>query len=51
MRRMLPVLVMLTVALAGAQAGSYRITRTYHVGGEGGWDYVVPDPPNHRLFG
>ena len=51
MRRMLPVLVMLTVALAGAQAGSYRITRTYQVGGDGSWDYVVPDPPNHRLFG
>ena len=50
MRRMLPVLVMLTVALVGAQAGSYRITRTYQVGGEGSWDYVVPDPPNHRLF-
>ena len=50
MRRILPVLVMLTVALVGAQAGSYRITRTYQVGGEGSWDYVVPDPPNHRLF-
>src|SRR6476620_1837813 len=50
MRRMLPVLVMLTVALVGAQAGSYRITRTYQVGGEGSWDYVVPDPPNHRVF-
>ena len=50
MRRMLPVLVMLTVALVGSQAGSYRITRTYQVGGEGSWDYVVPDPPNHRLF-
>ena len=50
MRRTLPVLVMLGVALVGAQAGSYRITRTYQVGGEGSWDYVVPDPPNHRLF-
>src|SRR3954471_8960394 len=50
MRRMLPVLVMMTVALVGAQVGSYRITRTYQVGGDGSWDYVVPDPPNHRLF-
>src|SRR3954462_4346961 len=49
MRRMLPVLVMSAVGLVGAQAG-YRITRTYQVGGEGSWDYVVPDPPNHRLF-
>src|SRR5881227_2816182 len=50
MRRILPMLVMLTVALVGAQPGSYRITRTYQVGGDGSWDYVVPDPPNHRLF-
>lgn len=28
----------------------YRITHTYAVGGDGGWDYIVPDPPNHRLF-
>ena len=50
MRRLVPVLVMLTVALVAAQARSYRITRTYPLGGEGSWDYVVPDPPNHRLF-
>jgi DNA-binding beta-propeller fold protein YncE len=50
MRRMLPVLVMSTVALVGAQDGSYRVTRTYQVGGDGSWDYVVPDPPGHRLF-
>src|SRR5438270_5137232 len=50
MRRILPVLVMLTVALVGAQSRSYRITRTYQVGGDGSWDYVVPDPPNHRLL-
>src|SRR6476469_6259659 len=49
MRRMLPVLVS-AVALVGAQTGSYRITRTYQLGGDGSWDYVVPDPPNHRLF-
>lgn len=50
MRRMLPVLVMLNVAMVAAQAGSYRITHTYQVGGDGSWDYIVPDPPNHRLF-
>jgi DNA-binding beta-propeller fold protein YncE len=34
-----------------AQSGStYHIAHTYPVGGEGSWDYVVPDPPNHRLF-
>jgi DNA-binding beta-propeller fold protein YncE len=29
---------------------AYRITHTYLLGGEGRWDYIVPDPPNHRLF-
>ncbi len=28
----------------------YRITHTYLLGGDGSWDYVVPDPPNHRVF-
>jgi hypothetical protein len=28
----------------------YRITHTYSLGGDGSWDYVVPDPPNHRVF-
>ena len=28
----------------------YRITHTYTLGGDGGWDYVIPDPPQHRLF-
>src|SRR5882757_4900687 len=29
---------------------TYRITHTYTLGGDGGWDYVVPDPPNRRVF-
>lgn len=39
----------LAPALA-AQPGSYAVTHTFPVGGDGGWDYVVPDPPQHRLF-
>src|SRR5436305_8357880 len=40
-----------SVALLIAQSSSaYRITHTYVLGGEGSWDYIVPDPPNHRLF-
>jgi len=31
-------------------AQSYRVTHTYPLGGDGSWDYVVPDPPNHRVF-
>jgi DNA-binding beta-propeller fold protein YncE len=38
------------VALLAQSPSSYRITQTYTLGGEGRWDYIVPDPPNHRLF-
>src|SRR5678815_4919955 len=46
--------LILTLALAAPIAAvpdsSYRITHTYTLGGDGGWDYIIPDPPNHRLF-
>jgi DNA-binding beta-propeller fold protein YncE len=29
---------------------SYRITHTYTLGGDGSWDYIVPDPASHRLY-
>jgi DNA-binding beta-propeller fold protein YncE len=29
---------------------TYRVTHTYTLGGEGRWDYVVPDPPHQRVF-
>ena len=46
----------LVIFLAGAPAllaqssPVYRITHTYTLAGEGGWDYVIPDPAHHRLF-
>jgi outer membrane protein assembly factor BamB len=44
-------LITFTAAILLAQSqSSYHITRTYTLGGDGSWDYVVPDPPNHRLF-
>jgi DNA-binding beta-propeller fold protein YncE len=51
MRRLTLVLTLATVPLLLAQSPSlYRITHTYALGGDGSWDYIVPDPPNHRLF-
>ncbi len=42
---------LIAVPFLVAQASSpYRITHTYPLGGDGSWDYVVPDPPNHRVF-
>ena len=43
------VLIAATSLLAQSTS-TYKITHTYTLGGEGSWDYVVPDPPNHRLF-
>jgi hypothetical protein len=47
------VLVLMLAATSPLFAQSpptYRITHTYTLGGDGNWDYIVPDPPNHRLF-
>jgi DNA-binding beta-propeller fold protein YncE len=50
MRHLLFGLLAVVAAPLLAQSSSYRITHTYTLGGDGGWDYIVPDPPNHRLF-
>jgi len=44
------ILVLSLCAAQSLAAQSYTITHTYNVGGDGGWDYVIPDAPNHRLF-
>ena len=38
------------MCVLGQSTSSYRITHTYTLGGEGRWDYIVPDPENHKLF-
>src|SRR5262249_52267057 len=51
--RMGKIVLALTLTTATsllAQSFSYRVTHTYTLGGDGGWDYIVPDPPNHWLF-
>ena len=50
-----PFAVAMAVAVVAApaaaqRAGSYQIAHTYAVGGAGSWDYLVPDPPRHRVF-
>jgi DNA-binding beta-propeller fold protein YncE len=50
MRNIVLVLTLATVTPLVAQSSSYRVTHTYTLGGDGSWDYIVPDPPNHRLF-
>ena len=49
--RDLSLALVLTAASVLAQSTSpYRVTHSFTLGGDGSWDYVVPDPPNHRLF-
>jgi DNA-binding beta-propeller fold protein YncE len=51
MRTIAFVLMLSIVASSSAQAPpTYRVTHSYVVGGDGSWDYIVPDPPTHRLF-
>jgi len=51
MRNIALVLTLATSTLLLAQSSSsYRVTHTYTLGGDGRWDYVVADSPNHRLF-
>ncbi len=51
---MRPILFLLTLAaattLCAQSPNSYQITHTYQLGGDGSWDYVVPDPPSHRVY-
>src|ERR1700730_17233666 len=51
MRNSALVLTLATMTSLLAQSSpSYRVTHTYTLGGDGSWDYIVPDPPNRRLF-
>src|SRR5437764_3998940 len=29
---------------------SWDVIKTFHIGGQGSWDYLTLDPPTHRLF-
>jgi len=51
MRSIARILTLATATFLSAQSSSsYRITHSYTLGADGNWDYIVPDPPNHRLF-
>jgi hypothetical protein len=45
----LMILIAMT-SLAAQSSSSYVVTHTYVLGGDGSWDYIVPDPPEHRVF-
>jgi DNA-binding beta-propeller fold protein YncE len=37
-------------ASAAGETGPYHVSQTFHVGGEGGWDYLTVDPEHNLLF-
>ncbi len=37
------------LSCASAQT-NWKVDKTFHIGGEGGWDYVTVDGSHHRLF-
>jgi len=42
--------VSLPFAASAQSQAKYAVTRTFSLGGDGGWDYVVPDPASHRIY-
>src|SRR5438067_589603 len=50
----MPILILPAFAAlflcTAVHAQQWQVTRTLHIGGEGGWDYVTVDSQNHRLF-
>src|SRR5262249_41728500 len=52
MRALAALLALGAAASLGAQTPDppYQISHTYPVGGDGSWDYLVPDPAHHRVF-
>src|ERR1035438_5832930 len=51
MRRVAIAALAAAGALLMAQSGgTYHISHRYALGGDGSWDYVVPDPASHRVY-
>ena len=46
----LVALVSLTLSARVAAQGNWAVEKTFHIGGDGGWDYVTMDAQNHRLY-
>lgn len=55
MRRLRLAFLSFTILLLGgslisAAQTSWGVAKTWHIGGDGGWDYLTVDPDTHRLF-
>ncbi len=43
-------MVLFALTSRTAAQGTWALEKTFHIGGEGGWDYVTMDANNHRLY-
>ena len=50
MRSLVLAFTLAAAPLLAQSSSPYRITHTFTLGGDGNWDYIVPDPATHRLF-
>src|SRR5438132_818422 len=50
MRRIALATMMCLAQTLLAQSVGYHITKTYELGGDGGWDYIVPSHDEHRVY-
>jgi len=51
MRAPIALLICLTaVGVVLAADPGYHVVKEIHIGGDGGWDYVIADPAAHRLY-
>src|SRR5690242_12987313 len=49
--RQISILIVTCLVLPFAQQSTgYHVLETYALGGDGAWDYIVPEPAQHRLF-
>ena len=44
------VLSVICLGQRGFSQSSWGVSQTFHIGGEGGWDYITADPGTHRLY-
>src|SRR5215471_12344939 len=50
MRRLALVVTLCSGLSLFAQSSGYHVLQTFPVGGDGAWDYIVPEPAQHRVF-
>jgi len=48
--RVLVLALTTTTSLVAQSTSHYRVTQSFPLGGDGGWDYIIPDQATHRIY-